>query len=313
MFHPGYAGFLKYGPESANISPTATTFSSALPAMTLGGYTNVPRFSRNDGTQGIEAAGSYRDVDTVPGARANAVGFNLTLGDANFLKYGIRGSGVSGATFRCMPILSLICGALDPCGDGGDAFTWAARYAMLNTLNIQFQENQPLTASVEAIAIAADPDAAAQSITSADVVSAGGTTLTWFHSDITIGGVSLRHYISSASISIQNNIKAVGGRKDLGWSNPLSRAPVLLVPGTEKISVNFKLHAKLPPAFASGMVENLVLTASNSGLVSSGAKTVTFALERAMVIDQAMDGGGPNDVMGYSGSFNARNLTITTS
>lgn len=303
----GQSGVLKFAPEAAMIDPLDTATIASSPAFQVAGYGSVPSMSRQEGSQVINAVGSYTGVATKPMARIPTANANVRLGNANFLRYGLRSSGLTPAV-EGLPVIAVQGGSA---ATGG--FNEQLRFAAMNGFGIQFQEGQPVGASVNFIGVALEHvDLAASAMDFAtDLSAAEAEVFTWYNATFMIGGVSYREFLAGVSLQVSNNVQPIGGRLDQGWDNSLSRAPYGWIPGLETVQVSYQLHAGVGRALidaaqTSGDWGSVVLSAAN--VDASASMQITIANNMLTQYDmQAIEAGQP---FGYSANTVGRVVTI---
>lgn len=315
-YNLGQHGVLKFGLEAGMIAAGASALGAA-PALGIAGYGNLPGMTRSEGVQVIDSVGSAEGVDTVPGNRESGSKVSLKIGNAEFLRYGLRSSGIT-PNFKCLPVLSLASGATDACGDGS-GFSWLLRYALINSFTLNYNESQPVMADVDFMGVAMDPDAAVQTMDFSALATPARSTLTWFHTSFIIGGFDYRNYLQSVSLTVSNNVVPVGGyRNDFGWNNPLSRTRQQLAPGKLTVQVSYRLHRQLSrtlidAAITSGNWGSVILRASDKAVNPTNGKQMDVVIPNNMLSNldlQSVEAGQP---FGYNIQTTGRGCSINVS
>ncbi len=312
-YRSGQQAFLKYGMETGMLAPDASVLG-ALPTLNVAGYIDQPRVSNPEGTQGVDAIGDYVEIDTVEGNREPSMSFTAKLGDATILRSALRSSALGG--YMCLPVMALVTGALDTCGI--DPFSWAMRYALINSLTLNFQEGSasPVTANIEAMGLAMDETVAAQTLTRSQMAAVGGRILTWHHVNWLIGSTCHRVILRSARVTVQNNLQRDGARLDYGADVALSRTNYAIIPGQEKLQVSYQLKDKLPNALwraakDSGNWGSIQLVASNSRTAGVGnVRTVTTTIANNRLSSHDLDAIQSGRPFGFSTNTSSRVIDI---
>lgn len=325
--HTGVLGFgVELGALSVGSADPLNIYPHPLALQTVPrwiGYGNVPDFHRSDGSRVTHGVGSVRGVDTTPGARQPGFGAEVKLGNIDFLRFGLRGQGAPllgsmiGATIGGLPLLWLVGGAADQVNNPG----WAQilRSALCSSWSLSFAEGQPVMASLSFMGIAVQESYYRPLILDLLPLPQMGvpywpfqarlasevSVMTWHDATFYLNGNPLRAALKSATVHVDNNVRPVGCRPDLGWDNPISRCPVWLIPGQETTTVNLELSQRLN---FDGPWQTLALTARDTPYT----KQLTVTLYNALPAQQALRSAAPGQLITFSVSGVGRGVSMAT-
>lgn len=348
-FRSGQEGIFAYGLETLTfpVDPNDPALLT-VPSLYHAGYYDVPGIETNENAQVIPAAGTYRGIQTVKGAREHTIRNNLRIGNGEFLRYALRSSAAIGSgggsvgpgftdpaggaltptLYKGLPIVCMAGGAMD-LFDSAAAFSWVGRMGMLREVGINFQEGavSPLVASCEFWPLFIQRDAAALAAINtltlgtvvaneANIIDSAGEVLMWQHATWKIAGTEYRDIISSISVKVTNDLRRVGLQRDLGDDNVLSRVPYSVVPLQENVSIQVGLHDKLPDAFInaandSGNLGKIEVFASNlTGTPVNGQKELRITINNNRLASHGMQQVQPNALLEFSASIVSRAIRI---
>jgi hypothetical protein len=311
VFRSSVGGYAKFGIEAALLSSVATAIDVA-PALGLCGICDLPTISDPNNAQVVHTVGSRQGVDTVLGGREPSANLNLRMGSAAFLMHGLQSSGLG--TLYGLPELAFGGGHITDFG-AGRVLAWLLRHGMINSVSLQFQEGQLVTATVEIWGTVLTLNAANQSVTQSEL-EALPKALTWGHTYFTIGGVSYRDVISSVSLQWSNGLIREGERNELGHNNDLSRTTYQILPGVETVNVSYTLKQQLPDSLIKSS-----LNARNWGPIRLSATDAAIGGTNEMAVDitnnllgnQTMNGVQPGQKFSFTANTTSRVISISDS
>lgn len=301
----------KFGVETQGRLPSGATAVPACPALSAVGVSSLPSVSNGESPVPIYSIGAYQMLSSRKGIRDYTINANLTIGNAQFLKYALRSSGLGVNGIKSLPALAMGIGAMNSYGDG---FAWLARYCLIESLAFNFQVGQPVTAQVSLVPLLLDfteSDAQATALknttTSAqDILAAAGDILAWDNLDVIVGGsTNISEHLESVSVRISNQIDRVGQRRDKGDDKPYSRIRQALVPLNESVSVSYSMGDKLANQFRIGSCNatlwgQTVLHAYNSDNGCGGTKSLKITIDHNRLSSEQMNGVQAGQRMTFS-------------
>ena len=308
-YRQSHEGFAVFGAETGELSSVATSLGAA-PTMALAGKCDLPEIDDVRNPAVDHAVGSYQGVDIIKGGREPMARLNMRIGEKTLLQNGLRTSGLGGVIG--LPIFSFAGGAISNY-ESSHAFNFILRYALINSVSMQIQEKQPITASVEMWGHAIQTGGSARSVTQSSL-EVLAKTLTWRNFYFLINGVSYRDVIASVSLNWSNGLARIGERNDEGDNNDMSGISYSIMPGLETVNVSYQMHDKLPDSLIRATQNStnwgaVVIKGDDSA--AGGSNVVTLTISNNMFARQGMQGIQPGQPMRFNTNTTSRVLSLT--
>lgn len=250
----GFEGYVLWGPQvSRRVPAICLADPDPIDVPYHVGPTSIPNWDCSRIPAMVRGIGHPYDAGAPTGRRDYSLRFQFPVVDKGFLLYALQDPWTSpapGNTSFGLPYFSLEIG-----------YPWALEATiqfvdcLINSLDLEFSEGQPVMATVEAWAICGLP------IPSLPMPAApDGNALHWAHTDTAAGGADLRDRLSRVRVSIRNNLtrkgvrdilhRVLGGDEDQIWYGPelaISRSARMIRPlkGTVEVSVEARSNTAL--------------------------------------------------------------------
>lgn len=305
--HQGYAFYQAQG--SQLVQPNATSDPSLQSiAKNWIGPVDFPGLNRNENFNPIEAIGSSRDMGFFPGRREADAGVRIQVADASFLEYAIRNRTDPDAagTIKGLQMLAMEIGTWD---DFGDGYAWQLLDSLINTTQITFAENSPVTATADLWPIVA----LEQPTPKSTITVPDANLLIWPHSGFDIAGTDYHPIVSRAQISINNGLRRVGTRQQsgaLGSELEISRTPYAIIPTLEKLRVSYQLHDNVPDSLRTTADWG---TVTMSATHPNGTHDLQIQIDQNYLNREGQQQTGANNILQFSADSASRAITITAS
>jgi hypothetical protein len=306
--------FVAFGFENGMPAISGGTLS-ALPSPSswmLLGYTANARASQDDKPEGQRLAAEYSASIISLGAKEDVIrGSFICSSGANvkkFIQAAFRSTSESviGSQHRsdCQPVIYIAYGAVSQC-ENGRSFARAARHAMITRLTLQVRMNAPVMVEYEAWPLCIQDDVTAPSATLANhaaLVAAGGKPYSYYDTTLNVTDYSsgqvydFMPIVDGFSLTWVTELERWARRNltevDDDASNPLYRAPRMIVPVGNDAAIHFSMASKFPQQFVRSdrKIGNIVCSFANT----SGS--IAFALTNNRLSNRAVEAAMNSDV-----------------
>lgn len=281
--HAGAETYLHFKAQTSRlVTPTTVADPAAQTSIiTPVGVASFPGTTFGEGFRPVEGIGDSRDQGFVPGVREYGARIRAEIADGAFLAHAIRsrltsaGAMTAGGLYKGMQLLTLEAG-IDPAFD--DAHNYQFIDGMINSLRLDIAENQNVVADMDvwaAVALTAN--------TGQTPVLAPADVLYWSELTFSIGGTDYKPLLSRVSINVSNSLRRIGQRNQmgaLGSELAISRTPLSINPGQEKLQLSYGLYDRAPAAMGLGDWGTITARAEQPG-TGAGRKFLQIVISHA--------------------------------
>lgn len=278
------------------------------------GFADNPSAQRNEGMEPVTVPGSMRVVTHTRGQRTHQLNVRMLVGDGSFLTYAARDHADpdKAGTVMGLPLRTYEYGVSQDYGTS-QSDAEQALDALINSLNIEIREGQPLQASADIwpAVILDDTDGVTAKATGS-VMS--DPVLHWVHLDWEVGGTDYHPILSGTTISLNNTLQRVGVRKQIGAAGSeekISRTPYYIKPGPEMLGLRHDWKDKLPSSLRNTDDWSTLTARAEEPGEGPGRRYVQIAIAHNYLQRWSRQASNARSMMTWNGENLSYELSIT--